>query len=135
MLIVAVLTGRCFWLQKKRKKSLNRCFRQKKSARKVGEVCSVAVICNPQAVAMTENFSQQVSGLFPICNVTYRRAGPNGILEDPNLDAFQIWIQVGLVSDPHCCHPLHLRSVLLAEYFKFNRHTHMTLAVTNWKVY
>ena len=30
MLNVAVLTGRCFWLQKKRKKSLNLCFRQKK---------------------------------------------------------------------------------------------------------
>ena len=73
----------------------------------------VAIICNPQAVAMTENFSQQVSGLFPICNVTYRRAGPNGILEDPNLDAFQIWIQVAflwldpdLVQYPGELHPV-----------------------------
>ena len=86
MLNVAVLTG-LFSATKKCKKTLNRCFRQEKSARKVGEVCSVASICNPQTF---------VNKFEAVSNMQYDlQPGPNGISE-PNLNAFQTWIQVGI---------------------------------------
>ena len=76
---------------KRARKFLNKCFRQEKGGRKVGEVYLVAIICNPQAAAMTENFSQQVSGRAVSNMQCDLQPSPNGIL-----DAFQIWIQVGI---------------------------------------
>ena len=98
----------------------------------MGKVCSVAIICSPQAAAVTANFSQQVSGGGrPVSNMQYdlQPSSRNGILES-NLDAFQIWM---VYESTHIdtTHPLNLQSRFLEAYFSNSTGPHMDHSSSN----